>query len=73
MLAQKEEKKAEIRVTPGSPPKKSPKKKSGASSSAMSGKGFKSAENIKDSGSSSDNDDKGENKWIRLWKWKRQK
>merc|ERR1711922_121194 len=31
----------------------SPKKKSGASSSAMSGKGFKSAEYIKDSGSSS--------------------
>ena len=49
--------------------KKSPRKTSGA----QSGKGFKAAENIKDSGSSSDNDDKGENKWIRLWKWKRQK
>merc|ERR1719458_1139015 len=33
---------------------KAPKKKSGASSNAMSGKGFKSAEYIKDSGSSSD-------------------
>ena len=38
--------------------KKSPKKKSGA----QSGKGFKSAENIKDSGSSSNDDVKGENK-----------
>ena len=55
--AQKKEKKAGS----GSSPKKSPKKKAGASSSAMSGKGFKSAEYIKDSGSSSD-DDKGGNK-----------
>ena len=37
--------------------KKSPKK-----SVAQSGKGFKSAENIKNSGSSSDDDDKGGNK-----------
>merc|ERR1719193_1052221 len=57
LKAAKKEKKAS-----GSSPKKSPKKKSGASSSAMSGKGFKSAEYIKDSGSSSDDDDKGGNK-----------
>ena len=58
LKAQKKERKAGS----GSSPKKSPKKKSaGASSSAMSGKGFKSAEYIKDSGSSSD-EDKGGNK-----------
>ena len=34
----------------------------GKKSGAQSGKGFKSAENIKDSGSSSNNDVKGENK-----------
>jgi len=57
LKAQKKERKAGS----GSSPKKSPKKKAGASSTAMSGKGFKSAEYIKDSGSSSD-DDKGGNK-----------
>ena len=60
MKAQKKEKKAEKKAS-GSSPKKSPKKKSGASGNAMSGKGFKSAEYIKDSGSSSD-DEKGGNK-----------
>ena len=37
-------------------------KKSGASSSAMAGKGVESAKNIKDSGSSSNDEDKGGNK-----------
>ena len=60
LKAQKKEKKAEKKAS-GSSPKKSPKKKSGASGNAMSGKGFKSAEYIKDSGSSSD-DEKGGNK-----------
>ena len=53
--------KAEKKASSGSLPKKCPMK-SGASSSAMSGKGVKSAVYIKYSGTSSDDDDKGGNK-----------
>merc|ERR1740123_2045958 len=64
LKAQKKERKAEKKSASGSSPKKSASGSSAsASSSAMSGKGFKSAEYIKDSGSSDDDDDnKGGNK-----------